>query len=1019
MRPDGCASFIIIVNGITRITPLAADEHCSACSHPWFSHSLDHVDLGHPNTAYQRGGLLESDCGGFTSTHPFGLGPEPLARPLPVAHAPPIMAYQGVRAAEPGRTIDRRNASAERARTAQAQVRGGRSARNIPHMRVQTRARMDDEVLPAGSRTAEGSKVKFSVAFIPHTPPNIPGGRQGYPARQFQWPAAAFAKLADVLHQVGLVFAVTLSGSGSVWRELGEQVMEHCDQQTIEIATHPASTSTWAAPTDLPFLFLTTPPSRLNQFARTFHPYDDLDVNTFTCENLRKKPFGTITLPLAGALSDHPLLIIAPRFFNLRSHLARIALSHLPAWDIASTPSRFSVHKCFAARVMSTAEPAIVYACTDDGCAPAGAPIPELDDGAQPAAIARTSSQPALAASSGDALFLDSDSEYETRTFSEMMGLRDGSSHSATEPGALPSLAQSATEPPVIDSFPPIGSSATRTSLASEASVIRSSPATQAPAAQSGLSPQPIESPATGPSSAIESPATGPSSAIESPATGSSSAIESPMTHSSPIGSAPLESPATEVGSRTPVLASARSIHVRERSPSLEAQHSGMQPFRRAYRQPTAQEPELAPDPSTRPGRIVTIEEPIGQSDVASWAERTRRAVPHADANTPRPKIRAPDAETAGQVLVFLTRWLFGDPGPAFHGSGLSFGAALQNFVGEKVVSCNITSLNSLAAVANNLDIQIGEGIGPAIARTTLRSALKLATADHDLWEPRGQYSSILFHASRSVIPTRRARLQACGFLALLHMLVLHAGPDPVSPFLLRAAIEDRSRAMSADPSFLGVLDPDTYNTLAAWVDRDHTSPLHLDPLSPLGQLLMTANINPELHGIECALVSEMVLGDKDVSTHPDLLAFSEGLHHVLAPGSLLDIAFLGRSAAYLAFMYDRRLHDVKLLLEHLEFNSAVKVSEQAMLTIADDDEMSTTTWDLLYEDLFASRLSEYLQGFGHPNHPHIVELLDHTTITAAADDGLLRARAFLQLMSGSDLLPTNPDWKLKVCHSP
>ncbi|KAI9062192.1 hypothetical protein FKP32DRAFT_861806 [Trametes sanguinea] len=275
--PDGCASFIIIANGITRITPLAADEHCSACSHPWFSHTLDHMDSGHPNTAYQRGGLLESDCGGFASsvspadwtfqttcacgralrshqlvsltgrdsgtsaalpharsahvdsdrqTHPFGapsVGSGPLARPsLPlVAHAPPIMAYQGVRAAEPGRTIDRRNASAERARAAQAQVRGGRSTRNIPHMRVQTRARIDDAVSSAASSTIEDSKVEFCVVFIPHMPPNIPGGRQGYPARQFQWPAAAFAKLTDVLHQVGLVFIATLSGSGPVWRELG------------------------------------------------------------------------------------------------------------------------------------------------------------------------------------------------------------------------------------------------------------------------------------------------------------------------------------------------------------------------------------------------------------------------------------------------------------------------------------------------------------------------------------------------------------------------------------------------------------------------------------------------------------------------------------------------------------------------------------------------------------------------------------------------------------------------------
>ncbi|KAI9062193.1 hypothetical protein FKP32DRAFT_861807 [Trametes sanguinea] len=473
---------------------------------------------------------------------------------------------------------------------------------------------------------------------------------------------------------------------------------------------------------------------------------------------------------------------------------------------------------------MSTAEPAIVYTCEDDDCAPAGASIPELHDGAQPAAIARTSSQAALAPSSSNApsLFLDSDSEDETRTFSEIMGFHDVSLHSATDQGGPPSLAEPANETPVIGSVPTVESSAARLPPVFATPATRLSSANQAPATWTGLSPH----------------------VAESPATGLSPAIESPVTHALPIGPTPSESPTTEVWSQAPELASsARSIHVRDRSPSLEAQHSGMQPMRRAYRQPTVQTANSMPNPSTR--RSETIAEPIGQSDVASWAERTRHAVPHADANIPRHKIRAPDAETAGQVLVFLTRWLFGDPGPAFHGSGLAFDAALQNFVGEKVVSCNITSLHSLAAVANNLDIQIGEGIGPAIARTTLRFALKLATADHDLWETRGQYLSILFHASRSAIPTRRARLQACGFLALLHMLVLHAGPDPVSPFLLRAAIEDRSRAMSADPSFLGVLDPDTYKTLTAWVDRDRSFPLPPDPLSPLGQLLMTANINP------------------------------------------------------------------------------------------------------------------------------------------------------------------------------
>ncbi|KAL7283534.1 hypothetical protein ACG7TL_002968 [Trametes sanguinea] len=398
---------------------------------------------------------------------------------------------------------------------------------------------------------------------------------------------------------------------------------------------------------------------------------------------------------------------------------------------------------------------------------------------------------------------------------------------------------------------------------------------------------------------------------------------------------------------------------------------------------------------------------PIDLPMVASWAGRTRRAVPLPNPETPRPKIRAPDAETAGQVLVFLVRWLFDDPGEAFHGNGVPFGTALQNYVGGKTVVCATTSLHKLLAAANNLDIHIGEGLGPATVRTTLRFALKLITADRDL-----------------AIPARRARLQACGFLVLLHMVVLHAGPDPISPFLLRAAIEDRSRAMVADSSFLGVLDPDTYKTLAPWIQHSRMSPWQLEPLSPLGQLLMTANINPlglshapseaELQGLECALVSEMVLGEKDVATHPDLLAFSQGLHHVLAPGSLLDIAFAGRSSEYLAFMYDRRLHQVAVLLEHLEFRSTAKPTFTMVDAVDDEHAIDDGSWDLIYEERFRTRLCEYLQGCGHPDHPHIVALLDPSVIAAAAGDSLLRGRAFLQLMSGSDLLPVDPGWKLK-----
>ena len=112
-----------------------------------------------------------------TDEHPAGVGfgGAMLARGLRLpAAAPPITAYHGVRAAEPGRTIDRRNASAERARTAtrgSSQASGSRQ--NIARIRSQLAASGSStghtvaEVLPVG-------KQDFCVLVIPHVVRRIP-----------------------------------------------------------------------------------------------------------------------------------------------------------------------------------------------------------------------------------------------------------------------------------------------------------------------------------------------------------------------------------------------------------------------------------------------------------------------------------------------------------------------------------------------------------------------------------------------------------------------------------------------------------------------------------------------------------------------------------------------------------------------------------------------------------------------------------------------------------------------------
>lgn len=88
-----------------------------------------------------------------------------------IAAAPPIQAYHGIRAAEPGRTIDRRNASAERARAGATSRTGITSRPNNARIRTQTLA-----LAPAGTaasvniedRPTAGTAKTFCVCFVPH-----------------------------------------------------------------------------------------------------------------------------------------------------------------------------------------------------------------------------------------------------------------------------------------------------------------------------------------------------------------------------------------------------------------------------------------------------------------------------------------------------------------------------------------------------------------------------------------------------------------------------------------------------------------------------------------------------------------------------------------------------------------------------------------------------------------------------------------------------------------------------------
>jgi hypothetical protein len=99
-----------------------------------------------------------------------------------------------------------------------------------------------------------------------------------------------------------------------------------------------------------------------------------------------------------------------------------------------------------------------------------------------------------------------------------------------------------------------------------------------------------------------------------------------------------------------------------------------------------------------------------------------------------------------------------------------------------------------------------------------------------------------------------------------------------------------------------------------------------------------------------------------------------------------------------LAGMYNRRVTDVREIIDRLLFTTAAEESET----------------NILMFNLFQLRLKRYLVGSGHPTS------LKGTAVSAELikkdlGDPLLRCRLFLLAMTDSDLLPLDANAKLEV----
>lgn len=123
--------------------------------------------------------------------------------------------------------------------------------------------------------------------------------------------------------------------------------------------------------------------------------------------------------------------------------------------------------------------------------------------------------------------------------------------------------------------------------------------------------------------------------------------------------------------------------------------------------------------------------------------------------------------------------------------------------------------------------------------RAVLRSAIHSSLSDTNRWALRGDYYIPNFFPTSVAIPERVKSFWADGSLSAIHFLRLCTGPEPISPFFLRAIIIGGQMPFeNLTLDFINYLDPSSAQTLLPWFLIDNSTIIE-EHAHPVVQLLI------------------------------------------------------------------------------------------------------------------------------------------------------------------------------------
>jgi hypothetical protein len=143
-------------------------------------------------------------------------------------------------------------------------------------------------------------------------------------------------------------------------------------------------------------------------------------------------------------------------------------------------------------------------------------------------------------------------------------------------------------------------------------------------------------------------------------------------------------------------------------------------------------------------------------------------------------------------------------------------------------------------------------GDGPT--RSILRAGVRKLVEGSPIFGLRGDVYHPLFFPVATTI--REDMFWIAGFWSAMHLVTLLLTPDPISPWLLYAAVYGES-GIPTDIEYIRALDPHSATTLEPWFAFQATDSISDDAGEPIQQLLM--------HHLGIHEVSSYLLPEEDI----------------------------------------------------------------------------------------------------------------------------------------------------------